>query len=150
MGMQRHLVILATAAAIGMAASSAHAHHSHQYFYDACRTATFEGRIESIEFKEPHSLIVVRRDDGAAYTVDWNSLSALTRNSVIEGAKAALVPGARVAVTGSLIRTLAEIREHFPDYSSVVNPNVIDPTSIRRVGGSFSWAAETIPTCKGK
>jgi len=30
-------------------ASSAHAHHSHGMFYDACTSVTIEGRVESIQ-----------------------------------------------------------------------------------------------------
>jgi hypothetical protein len=48
--MKRHLVILATAAGTGMAASSAHAHHSHVYFYDQCKSITIEGRVESVQW----------------------------------------------------------------------------------------------------
>ena len=32
---------------------------------------TVEGSVESVEYKNPHSIIVVRQDDGTAYTVDW-------------------------------------------------------------------------------
>jgi hypothetical protein len=67
-------------------------------------------------------------------------LSALTRNRVIEPGKAALVFGARVAVTGNPIRDAAQIREHFPDLKYDVNPKTVDPRSIRRVDDSFNWA----------
>ena len=95
-----------------------------------------------------------RLDDGTAYTVDWNGLSGLTNNGIIGPAKAALVSGARIAVTGNLIRSAAQIREYFPDYpKNEVNPNTVDPTLIRRVGDSWSWAARppmNPPACKGK
>jgi len=152
-GMKRHLVILATAAGMGMAASSAHAHHSHPYFYDQCKSITIEGRVDSVQWKDPHTWIVVRLDDGTAYTADWNGLSALTNNRVIGPAKAALVLGARIAVTGNPIRSTAQIREHFPDFTNEVNPNTVDPRLIRRVGDSWSWAArpaQNPPDCKGK
>ena len=150
---QRAFVILAMAGSIATAASSALAHHSHPFFYDVCKTVTIEGRVDSVQFKDPHTLIFLKTDDGTAYTVDWNSLSALTRDNVIGPAKASLVFGARIAVTGARIRTTAEIREHFPDFTSVVNPNTLDPTLIRRVGDSFSWAMrppQNPPDCKGK
>jgi len=152
-GMKRHLVILATATGIGMAASSAHAHHSHPYFYDQCKSITIEGRVESVQWKDPHTVIVLKLDDGAAYTADWNALSALTNNRIIGPAKAALVFGARIAVTGNPIRSTAQIREHFPDYKNEVNPKTVDPTMIRRVGDSWSWArppAQNPPDCNGK
>ena len=148
--MRRNLVILAATISLAVAASSASAHHSHPYFYDQCKSITIEGRIESVVFKDPHSIIVLRTDDGTAYTVDWAGLRGLTREGVLDPAKGALVFGARVAVTGSPIRPLAQIQEHFSDIKSV-NPNTIDPRSIRRVGGEFSWAlTPTPPSCDGK
>ena len=121
-------------------ASSADAHHSHPYFYDECKSITIEGRVERVEFKDPHTWIVLRLDDGTVYTVDWAGLSGLTNNRIIGPAKEALVFGARVVVTGNRIRDAAQIREHFPDFKSDVNPNTLDPGSIRRVDDSFSWA----------
>jgi hypothetical protein len=134
-------------------APSAYAHHSHPYFYDECKSVTIEGRVEKVEFKDPHTSIVLRLDDGAAYTIDWAPLSRLTSQGVIGPAKESLVTGARIVVTGNRIRTAAQIREHFPDFTSDVNPNTLDPAAIRSVGGSFSWAlpARTNPpNCAGK
>ena len=139
--MKRNALIgLTTAVCLCTAASSAYAHHSHPYFYDECKSITIEGRVERVEFKDPHTLIVLRLDDGTVYTVDWAPLSRLTNTRVIGPAKEALVFGARVVVTGNRIRDVAQIREHFPDFKSDVNPNTVDPSSIRRVGDSFSWA----------
>ena len=95
------LGILTTAVCIGTG-SSALAHHSHPFFYDVCKMATVEGRIDSVQFKDPHTLIFLKLDDGTAYTVDWNSLSALERDGVLGPAKAALVFGARISVTGAM------------------------------------------------
>jgi hypothetical protein len=120
--------------------SSAYAHHSHPYFYDECKSITIEGRVERVEFKDPHTQIVLRLDDGTAYVVDWAPVSRLTNNRVIGSAKEALVFGARVAVTGNQIRSAAQIREHFPELKADVNPNTVDPGSIRRVDDSFNWA----------
>ena len=150
--MRRNLVILAATIYVATAASSASAHHSHPYFYDQCRNITIEGRVERVEFKDPHTWIVLRLDDGTAYTVDWAGLSRLTNDRVIGPAKEALVSGARVVVTGNPIRDAAQIREHFPDFKRV-NPNTVDPRSIRRVGDSFSWAlspSPSPPNCDGK
>ena len=101
---------------------------------------TIEGRVERVEFKDPHSWIFLNLDDGTAYTVDWAPLTRLTNNGIIGPARDALVSGARIVVTGNRIRPAAQIRDHFPDFKSDVNPNTLDPTSIRRVGDSFSWA----------
>jgi len=152
--MKRHMVILAvTAICVGAAASSAFAHHSHPIFYDACKPVTVEGRIDTIQFKDPHTLIVVRLDDGTAYTVDWAGLRGLTTSRVIGPAQQALVPGARVVATGHSIRSGAEIRAHFPEIKNDPNPRTIDLTEIRRVGDSFSWARrppQNPPDCKSK
>jgi hypothetical protein len=138
--MRQKLVKLAVMLYAAVLSSSVSAHHSHPYFYDECKSITIEGRVERVEFKDPHTWIVLRLDDGTAYTVDWAPLSRLTNNGIIGPAKEALVFGARVVVTGNRIRDVAQIREHFPDFKSNVNPNTVDPGSIRRVGASFSWA----------
>jgi len=151
--MRHRLVTLAVVLYLATLASSAYAHHSHPYFYDECKSVTIEGRVERVEFKDPHTWIVLRLDDGAAYTVDWAPLSRLTNQGVIGPAKESLVLGARIVVTGNRIRTAAQIREHFPDFKSEVNPNTLDPTSIRRVGDGFSWALAprvNPPNCDGK
>lgn len=142
--MRRHLVILATAISIVTVASSASAHHSHPYFYDWCKSITIDGRLESVTFKDPHTILVVRLDDGAAYVVDWAGLRGLTRDGVLGPAKEALLFGARVMVTGYPIRDVAQIQAHFSDIKSV-NPNTVDPTSIRAVGSDFSWALSPSP-----
>jgi hypothetical protein len=134
------------AAALYLAtASSAFAHHSHPLTYDWCKSITVEGRIESVEYKNPHSIIVVRQDDGTAYTVDWRPLDALTRERILESAKGGLAFGSRVSVTGAPIRTAADIRAFFPDFKGEVNPKTIDPWLIRRVGDTFSWAVPESP-----
>jgi hypothetical protein len=151
--MRRRLVRLAVLLSIATLASPAYAHHSHPNFYDWCKSITIEGRVESVQWKDPHTLIMVKLDDEAVYTVDWAPLSRLTTNRIIGPAKEALVFGARVAVTGSPIRTAAEIREHFPDFTSDVNPRTIDPKLIRRVGGTFNWTlspSANPPNCGGK
>ena len=142
--MRRNLVILAATIYVATAAFPASAHHSHPYFYDQCKSVTIEGRIESIVFKDPHSIIVLKTGDGTAYTVDWAGLRGLTRDGVVDSAKAALVFGARVVVTGNPIRDVAQIQAHFSNIKSV-NPNTVDPRSIRRVSGDFSWALSPTP-----
>ena len=151
--MRRNLLIVAATIYLATAASSAYAHHSHPYFYDQCKSITIEGRVERVEFKDPHTWIFLKLDDGTAYTVDWAPQSRLTKDGTIGPAKEALVFGSRVVVTGNPIRTTAQIREHFPEFTSNVNPNTVDPTSIRRVGDSFSWALPprtNPPNCPGK
>jgi uncharacterized protein DUF6152 len=121
------------------AASSAYAHHSHPLIYDWCKTLTIEGKVERVEYNEPHSHIFLRLDNGTLWTVDWAPSGGLNRNGLLDPAQKALVFGARIAVTGAPIRTLAQIRQHFPDYNIEPNPNTIDPASMRRVDDSWSW-----------
>jgi hypothetical protein len=67
------MIYLATAIFL-YAASTALAHHSHPIFYDQCKKVTIEGRVESAQWKNPHVLIVLRKDDGTTYTAEWTSL----------------------------------------------------------------------------
>ena len=150
--MRQELVVLAIVFYAAIPAPFAYAHHSHPYFYDECKPITIVGRVEKVEFKNPHTQIVLRLDDGTLYTVDWAPLSRLTTQNVIGAAKESLTSGARITVTGNRIRPVAQIREHFPDFTSEVNPNTVDPISIR-ADGSFSWALPpraSPPDCGGK
>ena len=79
--MRHKLVMLVVILCIAALASSEYAHHGHPYFYDECKSITIEGRVERVEFKDPHTWIVLRLDDGTAYTVDWAGLSQLTRTA---------------------------------------------------------------------
>jgi len=131
--------------------ASAAAHHSH--FYDECKSIAIEGLVERVEFKNPHNLIVLRLDDGTAYSVDWVSVTRLTSAGIIGAAKAAVVPGARVAVTGYLIRDAAELRRVAPKFKGVVDPKTVEARSLRRVDDSFTWAPRPSaypPNCDGK
>jgi hypothetical protein len=132
-------ISLAAALSIVTAASAAYAHHSHPLTYDWCNTRTIEGRVDKVEYSEPHSHIFLRLDNGTLWTVDWAPSGGLKGNGVLDPAQKALVVGARIAVTGAPIRTLAELRLHFPDYKTEPNPNTIDPASMRRVDDSWSW-----------
>ena len=85
--MRQKLVMLAVTLYIATLAPSADAHHSHPYFYDECKSVTIEGRVERVEFKDPHTWIFLRLDDGTMYTVDWAPLSRLTKQGVIGPAK---------------------------------------------------------------
>jgi hypothetical protein len=142
--MRRQAVILAATISLVTTASSARAHHSHPRFYDQCKSVTIDGRIDSVVFKDPHSIIVLRTDDGTAYIVDWAGLRGLTRDGVLDPAKQELVFGARLVVTGNPIRDAAQIQTYFADIKSV-NPNTVDPRSIRGVGNVFSWALSPTP-----
>ena len=146
--MKRNMVIhLATAICI-CTASSAHAHHSHPLFYDQCKKLTIEGRVESAQWKNPHVLIVLKLDDGSTYTAEWTSLQGLTNNGVAAPAQAALIPGARVVVTGNPLRDPAQIRASFPTIKDISNTKIVDVIQIRRMDDSWSWARTSPAECK--
>ena len=63
----------------------------------------------------------------------------LTSAGIIGAAKAAVVSGARVAVTGYPIRDAADLRRVAPKFKGVVNPNTVEARSLRRVDESFIW-----------
>jgi len=151
--MKRRMLLPAGMLLMAAFAPVAHAHHSHPNFYDECKPVTMEGVIESVEFKDPHTLIRLRLDDGAGFLVDWAGLRGLTNSGVLGPAQKSLVPGVRVVVTGNPIRSTAEIRQRSPTFTGEVSSNIIDPMSIRRVGDTFSWALppRTSPmSCGGK
>jgi len=58
---------LAIVVCVSAAPLDASAHHTHQVFYDWCRSVSFEGRITRGEWKAPPSLIDVQTDDGTTY-----------------------------------------------------------------------------------
>jgi hypothetical protein len=140
--MRQRLAVLAVILSVALG-SPAYAHHSH--FYDECKSVAIEGQVERVEFKNPHNLFVLRLDDGTTYTVDWVNLTWLTRAGTIGAAKAAVVSGARVAVTGYLIRDAAGLRQHAPKFKGRVDPNTVEARSLRRVDDSFSWPVPPSP-----
>jgi hypothetical protein len=146
--MKRSMVIhLATAICICIA-SSAHAHHSHPLFYDQCKKVTLEGRVESVQWKNPHVLIVLKMDDGTTYTGEWTSLQGLTNSGVAGPAQAALMAEARVVVTGNPLRDPAQIRASFSTIQDISNTKIVDVIQIRRMDDSRSWARQAPPECR--
>src|SRR4051812_16487446 len=127
------------------APSVASAHHSHQVFYDWCRSVSFEGRITRVEWKAPHSVIDVQADDGTTYHVELASGPQLARQ--YNGAPpAALTFGAPVAVIAHPARDGAAIRATFPDVTGDPVPDTVDPEQVRRVDNTFNWGTTSPPT----
>jgi hypothetical protein len=149
--MKRGTGILGTAIFIATATSSALAHHNHLAYYDQCRSVAIDGRVDSAQFTDPHAKIVLRLDDGTTYTVDWMTPNNLRRSFILEPARKALAPGARVSVAGAPMRTAAEIRGYLPDFTREVNPRTIDAKLIR-VDDRFSWSGppQDPAICEGK
>ena len=150
--MKRNRVLhLATVVCLCAAASSAHAHHSHGMFYDQCTSVTIDGKIEAVQWKNPHTLIDVKTNDGAAFRAEWTSLQGLANGGVAGPAQEALKVGERIVVTGNPMRDAATIRASFPAFIEPAQ-KVVDVTQIRRASDGWSWsrAPESIPRCAQK
>jgi hypothetical protein len=145
--MKRNVAIQLAAAICICAVSPAHAHHSHPLFYDQCKKVTIEGQVESVQWKNPHVLIVVKKDDGTTYTAEWASLQELANHGDTGPAQAALMPGTRVVVTGNPLRDPAQIHASFPSVT-ITDTKVVDLIQIRRMDDSWNWAMQTPPVCK--
>ena len=151
--MTRTLATLATVACFGAVAFPVHAHHSHPAFYDFCKRVIVEGGVESVQWKDPHTWIDLKVDDGTIYHVEWTSLRGLTNEGVARAAKDALTFGARVVVRGMPIRSGAQIRARFPDLKNDPDPKTVDPVQIRRSDDSWSWTRDPgppPPSCGGQ
>ena len=117
-------------------------HHSHPTFYDQCKSVTIEGKVDSVQWKNPHVLIDLTTADGNAYRAEWTSAGALERRA-IEPPKA----GDNLVVTGNPMRDVAAIRARFPDLKleSPQKP-VVDVAQIRRASDGLSWNRDPQPT----
>ena len=125
------------------------AHHSHGMFYDPCANVTIEGKIESIEWKNPHTLIDLKTTDEVAYRAEWTSLVNLTTMGVAGPARGALKVGERVVVSGNPGRDPDQIRASFPAFTGWVYKTV-DITQIRLAGDGWNWTMANPPRCAQK
>jgi hypothetical protein len=126
------MLILAVTVCVATATSSAYAHHSHPIFYDQCTRITIEGRVEHVEFKEPHSQIFLRTDEGTAYTVDWG-----VSDEALELTGTASVSGVVITLTNKVASVSGEVRgrdgQPVRSYRVIVFPrDAIDPAGASR------------------
>jgi len=129
---------MAVVAVVVAGSARAMAHHSHPAFYDACKSVTIEGTVDSVQWKNPHVLIDLTTRDGMAYRAEWSSAGALDRRA-IEPPKA----GDRLVVTGNPMRDVAAIRARFPDLKlEIPQKPVVDVTQIRGTSDSWSWTRD--------
>lgn len=144
-------ICLATVVCLCTAASSAHAHHSHGMFYDPCANVTVDGKIEAVQWKNPHILIDLKTNDGEVFRAEWTSLQGLVNHGDTGPVQEALKVGERVIVTGNPLRDAAAIRVSFPAYKEPAEKmKVIDATQIRHAGDGWSWAEPAPPKCAQK
>lgn len=149
--MKRALVTSVVVAFSLWATSTAQAHHSWGAIYEVC-TFTIEGRVESTEWRNPHTWFVVKTDAGTLYHVEWTGLQILDRQGVGRPAQGAVTYGARVVVTGMPPKSAATIRANYPFFKDDPDPKVIGARRIRRTDGSFDWFAlpDVAPACAGR
>jgi hypothetical protein len=100
--------------------SSAYGHHSH--FFDEYKSIAIEGRVERIEFKNPHNVLVLRLDDGTTYAVDWLSVTRLTSAGIIGAAKEAVVSAGASGSTSPKARASSRWRSHCSAPIDIVQP----------------------------
>jgi hypothetical protein len=93
---QTTTAVLTALVAVGIAAPAA-AHHSYAA-YDRCQTVTIEGRIESVTWTNPHTLLAIRSGTSSPYRIEWFPLQQLQRAGVSVGV---LKVGDVIVVTGS-------------------------------------------------
>jgi hypothetical protein len=91
--LKRILYVLACTAIAGTGAA---AHHSYAE-YDREHPMSIEGTLEQLTIGNPHSMLVVRTDEGALFTAEWGNVSLLQRTGFVAGM---LAVGDRVVVTG--------------------------------------------------
>ena len=153
--MKRYIVIpLAAAVCLCTAASSARAHHSHGMFYDPCTTLTVDGRIEAVQWKNPHTLIDLKTNDGAVFRAEWIGLQGVANSGVAGPAQDALKVGERIVVIANPMRDAAAIRAAFPAYKEPAEKmKVIDVTQIHHASDNWNWSigpAVIPPACAQK
>ena len=108
------VALIPVIAALGMCAAqtTAFAHHSYPAFFDMCARVTVEGVVDTIEWKDPHTWITMKTDDGTIYRSELTSARGLERGGFKPDT---LTPGDRITVTGSPMRDPAQIKARFPD-----------------------------------
>ena len=121
--MRTFLAMLGIAVLTG---TSALAHHSYGDFLRD-ETVSLQGTIEHVLFANPHVTLNVRTQEGAAYTVEWASVTQLVRQGVRSDM---LKVGDRIVVSGSPHRDPAHRK-------------VTLLTEVRGPSGGWRWAKGT-------
>jgi hypothetical protein len=142
--MRRHAAIpLAAALWACTATFPVQAHHSYALFFDLCTSVTIEGRIDAVQWKDPHVYIELTLDDGTAHRAEWTSTQGLTRTGV---AADTLKAGDRIVVTGSPWKDRALMEPATRALVSDPPPKLVSAlTQIRRASDGWSWGRDSGP-----
>ena len=126
------------------------AHHSHGMFYDPCTSVTIEGKVESVQWKNPHTLIDLKTSDGTVFRAEWIGLQGVANGGLAGPAQDALKVGERIVVIGNPMRDAAAIRVGFPAYKEPADKmKVIDVTQIRHASDNWNWSSGAAPIPQG-
>jgi hypothetical protein len=136
--MKRYAAIpLAAALWAGSAASAVEAHHAYGSFFDLCKSLTIEGRIDSVQWKDPHVFMQLALDDATAYRAEWTSPAALSRSGLRADT---LKAGDRIAVTGSTWKDRALMEPATRALVSDPPPKTVSAlTQVRRASDGWNW-----------
>jgi hypothetical protein len=142
--MTRHAAIPLAAALWACAvASSVQAHHAYGLFFDLCTSVTLEGRVDAVQWKDPHVFVELTLDDGTAYRAEWTSTQGLLRSGV---AADLLKAGDRIAVTGSPWKDRALMEPATRALVSDPPPKVVSAlTQVRRASDGWRWTRDSGP-----
>ena len=90
--------------ALGLAITSAATAH-HPPRMERCKSFTFSGEIERVEWRNPHVELIIRADDGVSHRITWLNMYQLGRDGI--GADT-LRMGDRVVVTAGTREDVVE------------------------------------------
>jgi hypothetical protein len=112
-------------------------------FFDLCQSLSLEGRVETVEWKDPHVFIALTLDDGTVYRAEWTSPRGLSRTGV---ASDTVKAGDRIVVTGSQWKDRALMAPATRALVSDPPPKVVSAlTQVRRASDGWSWTREGGP-----
>ena len=105
-----------------MAGGRASAHHSYAA-YDTTRFVDIEGVIDEFKVMSPHTLLMVKAEDGRIYKGEWLAAAALQRNGIDAGT---LKAEERIVIRGNPRRDFGE--------SGIMNLK-----GVRRPADGWTW-----------
>jgi hypothetical protein len=119
------------------------AHHAYGLFFDLCRSVTLEGRVDAVQWKDPHVFLELTLDDGTTHRAEWTSTQGLARTGV---AADTLKAGDRIVVTGSTWKDRALMEPATRALVSDPPARLVSAlTRIRRASDGWSWGRDGGP-----